>query len=441
MKKDLSTKATDLSRREFIKSTSVATLGMTAGGLSLVNCSPNDIIRVGLIGCGGRGTAAAIQAMNADKGVQVTALADIFEEKFTNSLNKMKESHPDQCRVEKKDCSLGFDGYKKVIDSGVDAVIIANVSKFHPEQFEFAVKAGKHAFVEKPSAMDPPGVKRVLAASGLAEEKGLSVVSGQMWRYAPQIQETIERIHNGEIGDIVAIQLTTHRDNFRFRERKENMSEIEFQLRNWTHFGWLSGDYMTASLVHHTDLALWAMHEELPSSVFGMGGRAAPYIDTHGDCFDHNAVIYEYENGVKVFAFLTVQPNCYVEVSDYVMGTKGTANLQKGWIKGENQWRYLGEEINPYQNEQDEFIKSIRTNKPINNGRYMALGTLTGMMAQVATYTGKKVTLDQIQDAGHILGGPGQVDFTTDPPVKMNKEGKYDVPIPGVTEIDLSPIV
>jgi predicted dehydrogenase len=282
--------------------------------------------------------------------------------------------------------------------------------------------------------MDPPDVKRVLAAAEKAERRRLSVVSGQMWRYDPVIQETVERIHDGLIGDIVAIQITTHRNNFRLRPRKPGMSEMEYQLFNWTHFSWLSGDFLTASLVHHTDLAAWVMKEEQPATAFGMGGRAAPFEEMHGDCFDHNAVIYEHANGVKLFAFLTVQPRCYTEVSDIVMGTRGSANLPKGWIRGETPWRYKGRKADPYQVEQDALFASIRDGKPVNNGRYMALSAMTGIMGQMATYTGKKIHWDDALAAGHVFG-PSECDFSTEPPVKPNADGTYPVRIPGVSRL------
>ncbi|MHC4147741.1 MAG: Gfo/Idh/MocA family oxidoreductase, partial [Planctomycetota bacterium] len=226
----------------------------------------------------------------------------------------------------------------------------------------------------------------------------------------------------------------THRDNFRLRPRRPGQSELEYQLYNWTHFSWLSGDFLTASLVHHTDLAAWVMKEEQPATAFGMGGRAARFDAEHGDCFDHNAVIYEYAGGVKLFAFLIVQPNCYSEVSDIVMGTKGRAYLQKARIEGANQWRYGDKRANPYQIEQDELFASVRSGKPINNGRYMALSAMTGIMGQMATYTGKRIEWDRASSAGHIFG-PAECDFSTEPPVKPRPDGTYPVRIPGMSRL------
>jgi predicted dehydrogenase len=419
-------------RREFIKRSSALPLARLAT-LSVqhkVHAAGSDVIKVGMIGCGGRGSGAAAQAMNADRGVRITAMADLFADRLGRSRKNLRAENASQMAVDDDHCFTGFDGYKRVIDSGVDVVLIANASRFQARHFEACVDADLHTFVEKPAAMDPPDVKRLSTSAEKAQQKGLSVVSGQMWRYDPAIAETVKRVHDGAIGDIVAIQITTHRDNFRLRPRKPAYSEIEYQLYNWTHFSWLSGDFLTASLVHHTDLAAWAMKEEQPATAFGMGGRAAEFDAEHGDCFDHNAVIYEYANGVKLFAFLIVQPNCYTEVSDIVMGTKGRAHLQAGRIEGENQWRYRGERANPYQIEQDELFASVRSGIPINNGRYMALSAMTGIMGQMATYTGKKIEWDQARKAGHVFGPP-----ECEPPVKPRPDGTYPVRIPGVSKL------
>ncbi|MEE8045988.1 MAG: Gfo/Idh/MocA family oxidoreductase, partial [Dehalococcoidia bacterium] len=257
--------------------------------------------------------------MAADRGVRLVAMADLFEDQIERSYVAIKKQNPQQTTVNDDHRFVGFDAYRRLIESDVDVALIANASRFHATHFEACVEVGLHTFVEKPAAIDPPDVKRVLAAAEKARQKGLSVVSGQMWRYDPAIREAVKQIHDGRIGRIVAIQITTHRNNFRLRKRRPGMSEIEYQLYNWTHFSWLSGDFCTASLVHHTDLAAWAMNEEQPVTAFGMGGRAAPCNESHGDCFDHNSIVYEYADGRKLFAFLIVQPNCYVEVSDIIM--------------------------------------------------------------------------------------------------------------------------
>jgi predicted dehydrogenase len=387
-----------------------------------------------MIGCGSRGAGAAAGAMEADPGVRLVAMADLFEHRLQAGRKALREKKPDQTAVDDDRCFVGFDAYQKVIDAEVDVVLIANASRFHARHLKACVDAGKHTFVEKPAAVDPPDVKLVLEAAEQAERKGLSIVSGLMCRYNPGVRETVRRIHDGAIGDIVAIQETTLRPNFRLRKRRPGQSEIEYQLYNWTHFSWLSGDFLTASLVHHTDKAAWVMKEEQPETAFGMGGRACFFGEEHGDCFDHYAVVYEYENGVKMYAYLWVQPGCYVEVSDIILGTKGRAELMRGRIEGQTNWRYEGPKANPYQAEQDELIAAVRSGKPINNGRYMALSTMTGILGQIACYTGQKVTREQAMAAGEVFG-PAECDFSTDPPVKPNEDGTYPVRVPSVTKL------
>ncbi|MHC4084758.1 MAG: Gfo/Idh/MocA family oxidoreductase, partial [Planctomycetota bacterium] len=242
------------------------------------------------------------------------------------------------------------------------------------------------------------------------------------------------RIHDDAIGEIVAIQETTLRNNFRLRKRRPGQSEIEFQLYNWTHFSWLSGGFLTASLVHHTDKAGWVMKEEQPRTAFARGGRACLHGQEHGDCFDHHSVVYEYESGVKMYANLSVQPGCYSEVSDIILGTKGRAHLMKSRIEGETNWRYKGAKADPYQKEQDELFASIRSGKPINNGRYMALSTMTGILGQIASFTGQKVSWDRAIAAGNVFG-PAKCNFSTEPPIKPDANGLYAVAIPGVTKL------
>ena len=197
---------------------------------------------------------------------------------------------------------------------------------------------------------------------------------------------------------------------------------------------WLSGGFLTASLVHHTDKAAWVMNEQQPKTAIALGGRACPYGAEHGDCFDHHSVVYEYQSGVKMYAYLSVQPGCYSEVSDVILGTKGRARLMKNQIEGQTNWRYKGPEANPYQIEQDELFASIRNSKSINNGRYMALGAMTGILGQIASLTGQKISWDKAMEAGNVFG-PAECDFSMEPPVKPDAKGRYPVAIPGVTRL------
>ena len=428
----------NITRRNFVRNSSVA---VTAAAVSPVLFAGNaskgiEAIKVGIIGCGGRGVGAAIQAMNVDPRVQITAVADLFEERMNKGMGTLMKKKPEQTRVAKENMYLGLDAYQKVIASGIDLAVIANASRFHADHFEACVEAGVHAFVEKPACMDVPSYQQVINAAAIAKTKGLSVVSGTMWRYDDKIRETIKRIHEGQIGKVLAIQLTTNRNNFHVRNRPAGMDEMTYQLFNWTHFSYLSGDFLTKSLVHHTDLAFWVMKEELPVSVYGLGGRSAPYGPAHGDCYDNNSLVFEYENREKIFAQLALQPNIYHEVSDIVYGSKGTAYLQKGVIQAESLWRYREEPSNPYQNEQNELINSIIKGIPINDGVKMANAALGGAIAQIAVYTGKKILWEEFMETGHVFGpATADISFEGTPPLMPRPDGNYNVPVPGKYKI------
>ncbi len=434
-----SSHATQPSRRDFLKTSSAAISTAAVSSLAIsraAHAAGSDTIKVGLVGCGGRGGGAVLQAMNADPGVRIVALADLFDHRLSKGRELLEAEKPKQTTVSDDHCFVGFDAYQKVIDSDVDVVFITNTSRFHARHLKACVDAGKHTFVEKPAALDPPDVKIVLAAADEADKKGLNIVSGLMYRYDPGIQETMKRVHDGAIGDVESIQLTTLRPNFRLRKRLPGQSEIEYQFYNWTHFSWLSGDYGVASLVHHTDLAAWAMKEEHPENAFGMGGRAALYGEEHGDCFDHHAVVYEYADGRKTYAYLRVQPGCYVEVSDIIQGTKGRAHLLKYRIEGENAWQYDGPKRNPYQVEQDELFTSIRSGRVINNGHYMGRSTMAGILGQIACYTGKQITWDQAMAAENVFGPTeSECRFSMEPPVKPDADGTYPIRVPGITRL------
>ena len=424
----------NFTRRKFVKNSSLVTAGAIVSPMIMKGNygAASEIIKVGVIGCGPRNRSAAIQAMKVDKNVHVTAVADLFEAPLNTTLNLLMERNPEQTHVPKERQFLGLDGFQKVIDSGIDVALIANASRFHADHFEACVKAGVHSFVEKPACMDAPSYYQVLRANEEAKSKGLSVVSGQMWRYSEKIQEVVKRIHNGQIGNVLAIQLTTMRDNFNVRNRPDGMSEMHFQLYNWTHFHYLSGGFLTKSLVHHADLALWVMHEEPPASAFGIGGRSAPFDTGHGDCFDNHSVVYEYKNREKVYGLLTLQPNCYHEVSDIVIGTRGRAYLQRGVIQADGLWRFQGTETDNYQAEQTALINSIRDGKPINNGQYMADAAMIGAIAQMAVFTGTNVKWNEALKTGHVFGpGSDKISMDGEPYVQPREDGRYDVPVPG----------
>ncbi len=426
------------SRRRFLQGSAAAVGSAVAGSLLTArsaHAAGDDRIRVGLIGCGGRGSGAAVNAMNAGKDVQLVAVADLFEDRLRSGLERLRTSRPEQVSVADENAVFGFDAYRKVIDADVDVVILAAASHFHPEHFQAAVDAGKHVFFEKPHGIDVPGVKRCMAVCEEARRKNLCVVSGLCWRYDLGVRETIRRVLDGAIGEIVAIQENYLTRPYGLNPRQEGWSELEYQFRNWYHFNWLSGDQTSQQLIHSIDKASWALGDRPPLKVIGLGGRQTCLDPQYGDQFDHQSAVFEYEGGARVFGFCRDQPGCYNQTADIIMGTKGRAFLPRPCrIEGEVDWQYDGPLPSMYDVEHQELFDAIRAGKPINNGDYMFTSTMLGIMAQMACYTGQEVTWEQAMKS--------TVDFSleryawdVDPPVKPGQDGRYPTAMPGITPL------
>ena len=425
-----------VSRRQFLGA--CAALSAAPAG---VHAAGSDTIRVGMIGCGGRCTEAATQAMSADPGVRLVAMADILIDRVHEKRKQLKEKYPGQVSVDNDHCFAGFDAYRHVIDS-VDVVLIANAAKFHPLHMMAALHAGRHVFVEKPHAIDPAGIRVVRAACDLAREKGLSVLSGLQSRYWRGYRETIERVHDGAIGNIIAIQETWLRAPYVLYPRASGIREIEYQASNQYHFHWLSGDDVPQTLVHNFDRARWVMRDQNPVKCHGMGGRSTLHGEIYGSVFDHHSMVYEFADGVRLYASCRTIPNCYEENSSVVLGSKGRAFVTQGRIEGEVNWRYSGPRMhatpadNPYQVEHVELFRAIRSGKPINSGSYMADSTTMGIIGQLSCYTGKEVTWAQAaaSDFGYAPP-PEDVSAEIEPPVKPDAAGIYPVFKPGETKL------
>lgn len=399
------------SRRQFLKTSTAAVVGgALAGGLSIArsaHAGGDDLLKVGLIGCGGRGTGAAAQALAADANVKLVALGDAFSDRLQSSLGELRKIAPDKLAVDDEHCFVGFDAYQKVVDSGVDVVLLCTPPHFRPAHLAAAVAAGKHVFAEKPVATDAPGVRSVIATCEEAKKKGLSIVSGLCYRYDLPKREVMARIHDGAVGDILAVHTSYNTGTLWMHERQEGWSDMEWQLRNWLYFTWLSGDHNVEQHVHSLDKALWALGDVPPAKATGLGGRQVRVQPEFGNIFDHHAVVYEYDNGAKIFSFCRQQAGCSVDVSDYVMGTKGTADAQnKHAISGENPWRYRGETPNMYQVEHNELFASIRSGNPINNGHYMAQSTMVAILGRMATYTGQTISWTDALNSSEDLAPP-----------------------------------
>lgn len=423
------------SRRDFLKLS--AGLTATLAGLDLApqaHAAGSDRIRIGLIGCGNRGTGAAIDALDADPGVHLVAMADVFADRLAAAREKIRARAPDRVLVDAEHSFTGFDGYRHVIAAS-DVVLIACASRFHPQYLRSAIDAGKHVFVEKPHGIDPVGVRATQEACDLARAKGLSVVSGLHNRFDAGVRETVQRIHDGAIGEVVAMEVNFLRAPYVLVERQPGWSETEFQFRNWYHFSWLSGDDVTQSLVHNLDKASWVMREEPPLKAHGLGGRSASFGSVYGDMFDHHSVVYEYAGGTRLYAFCRTQKDCYGGISDHIIGTKGRASLLNYMIRGEKNWDYEGKPPNPYKNEQREFFAGIRAGRPLNSGGYMANSTMVAVLGQIVCYTGRQLGWKKAIASDFAFPPAGEIDFRTVSPVMPGVNGEYPLAVPGRTKL------
>ena len=398
-------------RREFLKTSAVVGAALTAPAIlpgRLFGAGNSETLRIGLVGCGGRGSGAAGQALKADPNVALTAIGDAFPEPIQNSLKNLRELSPDKVKVTPEKCFTGLDAYQKVIDSGVDVVLLCSPPGFRPVHLEAAVKAGKHVFCEKPVATDSPGVRSVLESAKLAKEKNLSLVAGLCWRYEGARREFYRKIHEGAIGDLRCIYATYYTGQVKpmppASERPKDMGDLEWQIRNWYNFTWLSGDGLVEQAVHSVDKISWAMKDQPPLKAIAVGGRQTP--NPGGNIYDHIFVVYEYPDDVRAFLGQRQISNCANDNSDYLMGAEGFGKIpswQSPVIRGKETWRYRGEKTDMYQQEHNELFASIRSGKLINDGPWMAQSTLMGIMARMAAYTGQEVSWEDVLNSKEQL--------------------------------------
>jgi predicted dehydrogenase len=425
--------ATGIERREFIKKTGA---GVIAAGFPAIisGQTVTNTIKVGLVGAGGRGTGAAAQALTADAAAELTAIADIDEAIVERSASRLKGSARFGSRVKIERPFFGLEAYEQVINSGVDVVLLATPPGFRPQHLTAAVNANKHVFCEKPCATDSPGVREVIAAQKLSQTKNLALVSGYCWRYNNMIQEAVQRVHDGELGRLVAHYSTYYTNPVKpmppETERPAGMSDIEWQIRNWYNFTWLSGDSLVEQAVHNADKIMWVMKDQPPTSAVAVGGRSVPA--NGGNIYDHFEANYLFANGYRVFLANRQATGCYNATHDYVMGTEGTLILGVGQPRietpdGKVTWQFEGEAYDMYQREHDVLFASIRSGKPKNDDLNLATSTLLALMGRDAAYSGQQLTWDQVLNSEVCLV-PKPIDW----------KGKHEVPglaIPGRTKV------
>ncbi len=420
-------------RREFLKAGAALGAAALAGSAPGCHAAGSDVIRIGLIGCGKRGTDAALNAMNAGPDIRITALAELFQDRMDECIAELKACKPEQFAVKDDRRFLGFDAYTHLLATDIDAVLIAPSSHFHPAMLNAAVAAGKHVFCEKPHGIDAPGVALSMQAAEEARARKLSLVSGLCWRYDEGVRETMRRVREGAIGEIVAIHETYVSSPYVVRERQPGWNEMEYQLRNWYHFNWLSGDQTSQQLIHSLDKASWALGDVPPRRAWGLGGRQVCVQPKYGDQYDHHAVVFEYADGARVFGFCRDMPDCYNETSDLIIGTKGTCDLLANRIQGETNWRYEGPKPSMYDMEHKALFDSIRSGKPINNGDYMCLSTMLAVVAQMACYSGAAIEWGKAMASKRSFALPAY-GFDGKPPVAPSADGTYPSAMPGPRE-------
>jgi predicted dehydrogenase len=386
--------------------------------------SQEATIKVGLVGCGGRGTGAATNVIEAGDNIQVVGLADLFPDKVKKSrdvLDRMK--HPG-VKISDDWCFGGWDAYRKLIESPIDYIMLCQPPGFRPPHFEAAVKAGKHVFAEKPVAVDPVGVRKFIAAGELAKEKKLGVLPGTNGRHSLIQRECVKRIHDGAIGEVVFGRIYFNTGYLWEYPRKEGESDMEWQIRNWYYFDWLSGDHIVEQHVHQHDAANWVLGAH-PVRATAVGGRQVRTEELYGNIYDHFQVDYEYPNGVHVFSMCRQWKDTPGQVGTEWIGTKGRAWMAYGntQIFGENPWKPDFKDPNSYVQEHMEFVKSIREGKPINDATRIAESSLTSIMGREAAYTGKVVGWDELMKSDLDLS-PAKYEFGPNPVRPVRRPGK-----------------
>ena len=399
----------ELTRRDFVKTASAVTAAAATTLPAWAVQENRTPIKIGFIGCGGRGTGAANQALTANNTAVIWAMADAFEDRLTDSMNTLEAEQGNRAKVPKDRQFVGFDAYQKVIDSGVDMVILTTPPHFRPEHIAAAVKAKKHVFCEKPMAVDGTGVRSVMESTRLAKENDTNLMSGFCWRYNYPLRATFEQIHNGAIGDVRSYFATYYAAPLWTKPREKSWSDMEWQMRNWVHFDWLCGDHIVEQACHSIDKINWAFQNVAPISATAVGGRQMHEGFERGNVYDHFGVVYEYEDGSRAHLHCRQMPFCYTDNNDFITCSTGTCTLN-GWtdspeFRGSSSWTYSGKKPNMYQVEHNELQEAIRGDRPtVNDGNFMAQSTMMAVLGREAAYTGQRVSYEDVLASTTRLG-------------------------------------
>jgi len=440
------------SRRGFLQgSAAVATGASLLSGLNPVRAahvSGDETIRIGLVGCGGRGRGAADQAMNTSGPTKLVAVADAFEDNLGSAVNVLSRQHGEKVDVPKERQFVGFDAYQKVLEQDIDLVILATPPGFRPLHFEAAINAGKHVFMEKPVAVDPIGVRKVVEVARQAKQKNLAVAVGLQRRHEPLYVETMKRLHDGAIGRIVATRAYWNGDGVWVRPRKEGQSEMEYQMRNWYYFNWLCGDHITEQHIHNLDVINWLMGGP-PSKAQGQGGRQVRSGKEYGEIYDHHFVEFTWEkDGDRSILLSQCRHigNCWSSVAEFAHGANGWCNIGDGQIfdtKGNLTWEYPRMEDGKrknlhdgHQQEHHDLFASIRRGEIPNEGEYGAMSSMMSVLGRMATYSGREISWDEALNSNLSISPVEKFhSFDDTPPVLPNADMTYPIPTPGVTKV------
>ena len=429
-----------LTRRQFLKTGSSALAGATLlGALPLdrtAHAAGSDLLKIALVGCGGRGSGAAAQALKAAGNAKLVAMADVLPEMLEKGLASLRTQHPQQIDVPPDRQFTDFDGYKKAI-AVADVVILATSPGFRPMHFEEAVRQGKHVFMEKPVATDAPGIRQLLAAAEEAKKKNLKVGVGFQRRHQRGYLEIVKRIQDGALGEIRELRCYWDGGSRDGVERLPNETEMHYQIRNWYYFTWLSGDHIVEQHCHNIDVGNWIKGAH-PVRAQGMGGRQVRNAKRHGQIFDHHFVEFEYADGVRMLSQCRQIPGCWTTVSEHALGTKGSADLVAGRnlfaIKGAESWRFNAKvgRKDAYQQEHDDLFDAIRNDKPFNEAEFAGLSTMTAILGRMSTYSGQQIEWDDALNS-KIKLLPKTFGWDASPPVLPDADGFYPVAMPGRT--------
>lgn len=432
------------SRRNFVKNTSLVAAGMMLPGMemsAMANVFNDRTLKLAVVGCGGRGSGAANQALKADENVQLVAMADAFEDRLNGSLQNLQKEFEGskKVNVQEKHRHVGFDAYKKTIDQA-DVVILTTPPGFRPYHFEYAVNAGKHVFMEKPVATDVPGIRKVLEMAKVAKENKLNVVVGLQRRYQNNYRAIAEKVKQNEAGKILSGQVYWNSAGVWVNPREAGQSEMEYQMRNWYYFNWLCGDHILEQHIHNIDVANWFIGE-YPVSAQGMGGRLVRTGPEHGEIFDHHAVEFKYPGGAVISSQCRHQPGTWSKVGETFQGSKVTIDMNDAGaasitdLEGNTIFKYRGQrDPNPYQVEHDKLFASIRNKGVISDAENGAKSTMTAIMGRMATYSGQVINWEEALKSEKVLM-PKEVTWDSTPPTVPGKDGLYPIPTPGKTVV------